>query len=136
MMVKLPAGHRSEQGAMPDAKRVGEMMKYNEELAAAGVLISLDGLHPTSEGALITFPGGKPLVTDGPFTETKEIFGGYWMINVKSREEAIEWAKKMPADDETIELRRVFDMTDFPQDVQEAADSSVVRDALEKGANA
>jgi len=113
------------------------MMKYNEELAKAGVLISLDGLHPTSKGARITFPGGKAKVTDGPFTESKEVLGGYWMIQVKSREEAIEWAKKIPAGDaKFVEVRQVFEITDFPEDVQKAADSPTVRAQVQKHSGA
>jgi hypothetical protein len=97
-------------------------MKYNEELHRAGVLIALDGLHPPSMGARVSFAGGKPTVTDGPFPETKEVLGGYWMIRVGSREEAIAWAKRCPgSDNEVIEIRQVQEMEDFPEDVQEAA---------------
>jgi len=88
------------------------------------VLITLDGLHPPSMGARISFAGGKPVVTDGPFTEAKEVIGGYWMIEVNSREEAIAWAKKCPASsNEVIEIRQVQEMADFPPDVQAAAAS-------------
>jgi len=98
------------------------MMKYNEALQKAGVLLALDGLHPPSMGARVTFAGGKLKVTDGPFTEAKEVVGGYWMIQVKSKEEAVEWASRCPAsDNEVIELRQVQEMSDFPADVQEAA---------------
>ena len=102
---------------------VEAMMKYNESLQKAGVLLSLDGLHPLATGARVSFAGGKPKVTDGPFVETKEVLGGYWMIDVKSKEEAIEWAKRCPASaNETIEIRQVFEMSDFPADVQKAAE--------------
>jgi hypothetical protein len=132
MMLMYPSA-QAEAGAMPDAKVVGAMMKYNEELAKAGVLLALDGLHPTSKGARITFPGGKPKVTDGPFAEGKEVIGGYWLIQVKSREEAIEWAKRCPdTDARAIELRQVFEMSDFPADVQKAGDSPAVRAQLER----
>jgi hypothetical protein len=132
-MVFMYPSEKAETGAMPDAKLVEAMMKYNEDLAKAGVLLSLDGLHPTSKGARITFTDGKPLVTDGPFTEGKEIIGGYWMIQVKSKEEAVEWAKRIPPRDaRKVELRQVFEMTDFPADVQKAADSPTVRAALDK----
>jgi hypothetical protein len=95
------------------------MMKYNEALKEAGVLITLDGLHPPSMGARVSFAGGKPVVTDGPFTEAKEVLGGYWMIDVASREEAIAWASRCPAsDNEVIEVRQVQEMADFPADVQ------------------
>ena len=97
-------------------------MKYNASLQKAGVLLALDGLHPPSTGARVTFADGKPKVTDGPFAEAKEVLGGYWMIDVKSREEAIEWAKRCPAGpNEMIEVRQVQEMSDFPADVQEAA---------------
>jgi hypothetical protein len=132
-MVFMYPSEKAETGAMPDAKLVEAMMKYNEDLAKAGVLLSLDGLHPTSKGARITFTDGKPLVTDGPFTEGKEIIGGYWMIQVKSKEEAVEWCKRIPSRDaRKVELRQVFEMADFPADVQKFADNSVVRDAIEK----
>jgi hypothetical protein len=107
---------------MPDAKAVEEMMKYNRSLQQAGVLLALDGLHPPSMGARITFSGGKPKVSSGPFPEANEVLGGYWMIQVDSKEEAIEWASRCPAsDDETIEVRQVQEMSDFPADVQNAA---------------
>jgi hypothetical protein len=96
------------------------MMKYNEELAKAGVLLALDGLHPGSKGARVVFGAGgagKPKVIDGPFTELKEVLGGYWMIQVKSKEEAVEWASRAPCPaGETIEVRRVFEMSDFKVD--------------------
>ena len=86
------------------------------------MLITLDGLHPPSTGARVSFAGGKPLVTDGPFTEAKDVLGGYWMIDVASRDEAIAWAKRCPAsDNEIIEIRQVQEMADFPEDVQQAA---------------
>ena len=123
MMLVIPKGYETAQpGTVPDAKAVEAMMKYNEALQKAGILLALDGLHPPSTGARVTFPGGKPLVTDGPFTETKEVLGGYWMIQVGSKEEAIEWAKRCPAsDNEVIEVRQVQELSDFPADVQEAA---------------
>jgi len=123
MMLMIPRGYESaEPGAMPSAEAVAAMMKYNEELQKAGVLLALDGLHPPSMGARVTFEGGKPRVTDGPFAEAKEVLGGYWMIQVKSREEAIEWAKRCPASaNEIIEVRQVQEFGDFPPDVQEAA---------------
>jgi hypothetical protein len=104
---------------MPDAKGVEAMMKYNQALQQAGVLLALNGLHPPSMGARVSFAGGKPKVTDGPFPEAKEVLGGYWMIQVKSREEAIEWAKRCPGGpNETIEIRQVQEFADFPADVQ------------------
>src|SRR6476661_2565216 len=123
MMLMIPKGYeQAAPGAMPDAKAVAAMMKYNESLQKAGVLIALDGLHPPSMGARVSFSGGKPVVTDGPFAEAKEVLGGYWMIDVKSRDEAIAWAKRCPAsDNEIIEIRQVQEMSDFPADIQAAA---------------
>ena len=123
MMLMIPRGYETAApGTMPPVEAVEKMMKYNEALKEAGVLVTLDGLHPPSMGARISFAGGKPVVTDGPFIEAKEVIGGYWMIEVNSKEEAIEWAKKCPAsNNETIELRQVQEMADFPADVQEAA---------------
>src|ERR1700739_4137524 len=98
MMLMIPKGYETaEPGTMPPAEAVAAMMKYNEALKNAGVLITLDGLHPPSMGARVSFAGGTPLVTDGPFAEAKEVLGGYWMIEVNSREEAIAWATKGPA---------------------------------------
>ena len=123
MMLMIPKGYeKAAPGTMPDAKAVAAMMKYNESLQKAGVLLALDGLQPPSMGARVTFSGGKPTVTDGPFAEAKEVLGGYWMIQVKSKEEAIEWAKRCPgSDNEMIEVRQVHEFADFPVDVQEAA---------------
>ena len=116
MMLMYP-GSKPEEGALPGKEKIDQMMKYNEELSKAGVLLSLDGLQPTSKGARIRYKGGKPMVIDGPFAESKEVLGGYWMIQVKSRDEAIEWAAKCPAsDEEMIEIRQVYEMSDFPAD--------------------
>jgi hypothetical protein len=123
MMLMIPKGYeQAAPGTMPDAKAVAAMMKYNESLQKAGVLLALDGLHPPSTGTRVSFAGGKPTVTDGPFTEAKECIGGYWMIQVKSKAEAIEWASRCPgSDNETIEVRQVHEFSEFPPDVQEAA---------------
>ena len=123
MMLMIPLGYETAPpGIDLDPERVRAMMKYNEALKDAGVLITLDGLHPPSSGARVSFATGKPVVTDGPFAESKEVLGGYWMIDVASREEAIEWAKKCPAsENEIIEIRRVQEMADFAPDVQKAA---------------
>ncbi|MGH8546992.1 MAG: YciI family protein, partial [Gammaproteobacteria bacterium] len=103
MMLMIPKGYeKAAPGTMPDAKAVEAMMKYNEALQKAGVLLSLDGLHPLSMGARVSFSSGKPKVTDGPFIETKEVLGGYWMIQVKSKEEAVEWARRCPASDNEV----------------------------------
>ena len=123
MMLMIPKGYeKAAPGTMPDPKAVEAMMKYNESLQKAGVLLALDGLHPPSMGARVSFEGGKPTVTDGPFAEAKEVVGGYWMIQVKSKEEAIEWACRCPgSDNEVIELRQVQELADFPPDIQKAA---------------
>jgi hypothetical protein len=123
MMLMIPKGYESAApGTLPSAEAVEAMMAYNRELQQAGVLIALDGLHPPSMGARVSFAGGKPKVTDGPFPEAKEVLGGYWMIEVASREEAIAWAARCPGgDNETIEVRQVQEMEDFPADVQQAA---------------
>ena len=125
MMLMIPKGYET---AAPDAvrgldaKRVEAMMAYNKALQEAGVLLGLDGLHPPSRGARVSFAGGRAKVTDGPFAEAKEVVGGYWMIRVGSRQEAIEWAKRCPAsDNEVIEIRQVQEMEDFSPDVQKAA---------------
>jgi len=122
MMLMIPQGYeQAAPGTLPPADRVATMMKYNEALQQAGVLIALDGLHPPSMGARVSFAGGKPKVTDGPFSESKEVLGGYWMIDVASRDEAIAWASRCPAaENETIEIRQVMEFEDFPADVQEA----------------
>jgi hypothetical protein len=122
MMLMIPKGYeKAEPGAMPDAKAVAAMMKYNESLQKAGVLLALDGLHPPSMGARVTFSGGRPKVTDGPFAEAKEVLGGYWMIQVKSKEEAVEWATRCPAsENEVIEVRQVHEFEDFTPEVQKA----------------
>src|ERR1700742_3701096 len=124
MMLMIPKGYEAAApGTMLPADAVAAMMKYNEALKDAGGLITLDGMHPPSMGARVSFAGGKPVVTDGPFAESKEVLGGYWMIDVKSREEAIAWAKRCPAStNETIEIRQVFEMTDFPPEVRKAAE--------------
>ena len=123
MMLMIPKGYEdAAPGTVPDAERVAAMMKYNEALQKAGVLLALDGLHPPSMGVRVTFPGGKAKVTDGPFSEAKEVLGGYWMIQVKSKEEAIEWASRVPgSENEIVEVRQVQEMSDFPEDVQQAA---------------
>ncbi len=123
MMLMIPKGYeKAAPGTSPEAKMVAAMMKYNESLQKAGVLLAVDGLHPPSIGVRVSFAGGKPKVTDGPFTEAKEVLGGYWMIQVKSKEEAIEWAKRCPAsENEVIEVRQVQELSDFPPDVQKAA---------------
>ncbi|NUP97600.1 MAG: YciI family protein [Planctomycetaceae bacterium] len=123
MLLMIPKGYESATpDTTPPVDRVEAMMKFNTELERAGVLVGLDGLHPPSSGARVSFKAGKPVVTDGPFAEAKEVLGGYWMIRVASRAEAIDWAKRCPgSDNEVIEVRQVQEMEDFPEDVQRAA---------------
>lgn len=120
IMFMIPDGYQGEKGKQigsdfaPSADGLEKMGKYNEELAKAGALISLDGLHPLQKGARVSFSKGRPTLTDGPFIESKEVVGGYWMVQFKSKEEAIEWAKRVPAEDgDVIEIRQVFEMEDF-----------------------
>ena len=115
MMLMIPEVYSKPVPAdfKPDMEAVAEMGKYNESLSKAGILLSLDGLHPTSSGARVSFAGGKPKVIDGPFAEAKEVLGGYWLIDVKSKEEAVEWARRCPAaPGDVIEIRRVFEASD------------------------
>ena len=136
MMLMIPRGYESAPpGTVPDdVERVAAMMKYNESLQKAGVLLALDGLHPPSMGARVSFENGKPRVRDGPFAEAKEVLGGYWVIQVKSKEEAIAWASRCPATpDEVIEIRQVQEFADFPPDVQQVA-ASLPEMQLSKGA--
>jgi len=121
MMLMYP-GQKAETGVMPDSKVFEAMMKYNEELAKAGVLLALDGLQPSSKGARVRVTGGKRTIVDGPFSEAKELIGGYWLIQVRSREEALEWASRVPlAEDEMVEVRQMFELSDFPAEVQKLA---------------
>jgi hypothetical protein len=121
MMLMIPQIEDTPETWMPSAEAVAEMMKYNQALSDAGVLLALDGLHSSEKGARVTFSGGEVSVTDGPFTEAKELIGGYWMIQVRSKEEAVEWAKRCPGENCMIELRQVQELEDFPPDVQAAA---------------
>ena len=122
MMLVIPKGYeQAPPGTLPDPKLVERMARYNDALTKAGVVLALDGLHPPSMGARVSFSGGKPKVIDGPFAEAKEVVGGYWMIQVKSREEAIEWAKRAPmADGDTIEIRQVQELSDFTPEIRKA----------------
>jgi hypothetical protein len=140
MMLMIPGVYQGAQGQKagadfaPGVDDVQEMMKFNEGLAKSGNLILLDGLHPPSMGARVSFKGGKPMVVDGPFAESKEVLGGFWIINAKSKEEAVEWAKRVPArEDDVIEVRQIFEMEEFPEEVQKKADSKLVKHALKKG---
>lgn len=124
MMLVIPKGYETAAAdAAPGAEAVAKMMEYNKNLQKAGVLLGLDGLLPPSTGARVSYTDGKATVTDGPFAEAKEVIGGYWIIQVRSREEAIEWAKRAPmANNEIIEVRQIYERCDFPADVQKAAE--------------
>lgn len=128
-MLIVKASEASEAGMPPSKELIADMMKVNQEMGEAGILIGLDGLHPSSKGARVHFSNGEKVVTDGPFAETNELIGGYWLINVASREEAINWVLKCPPPhgpgvDCHIEIRQVFEMSDFPPESidQEAID--------------
>ena len=123
MMMVIPEGYGSAApDAAPPAEAVAKMMEYNRSLQKAGVLLELNGLLPPSAGACVSFNDGKAAVTDGPFAEAKEVIGGYWIIQTRSLEEAIEWAKRAPmSNHEKIQIRRIQEMSDFPEDVQIAA---------------
>ncbi|MGH7976870.1 MAG: YciI family protein [Limisphaerales bacterium] len=120
-----PAAERAGENFAPPAEAMIEMGKFNEELKKAGALIDLEGLHPISKGARVRFANGKPSVTDGPFIESKEVVGGFWLIQTKSKDEAIEWFRRCPADNgDVIEIRQIFEMSDLPPDVQKAANAT------------
>jgi hypothetical protein len=137
-MVLIKADKNSEAGVLPDEKLLAEMGKYNEELVKAGVMLAGEGLHPSSKGARVKFSREKRIVTDGPFPETKELIAGFWMIQVKSREEAIEWARRVPfeAGDDMphdgpgeIELRQVFEMSDFSPELYQSDEARAALDS-------
>ncbi len=133
MMMVIPKGYESAApDAVPTAEAVAKMMEYNKVLQKAGVLLALDGLFPPSTGVRVSYADGKPMVTDGPFAETKEAIGGYWIIQVRSREEAIEWAKRAPmSNNEVIEVRRIHAMPEFPEDIQKAAEGFEHRNVVD-----
>ena len=112
-MILVKANKDSEAGVMPTAEMLTEMGRFNEELVNAGVMMAGEGLHPSSKGARVKFSGGSPAVIDGPFAETKELVAGYWIWQVKSKDEAIEWLKRAPFKDEEVEVRQIFEAEDF-----------------------
>ena len=117
MLLNIPKSHhKTDAEAPPTAEAIAEMTKYNESLTKAGVLLALDGLYPQASSTRLTFSAKKAHVKDGPFAEAKEAVGGYWMIQVKSKEEAVQWVSRCPAGEgDTIEVRQVFEMTDFAE---------------------
>ena len=130
---QTPAAERAGEDFTPDPEAMARMGKFNEELFATGRLIALDGLHPIAKGARISFEGGSPTVTDGPFIESKEVLGGFWIVRMDSKEQAIEWARRVPAaPGDVIELREIFEMEDFPEEMRKAAEGSGIHAALKK----
>jgi hypothetical protein len=117
MMLMIPNVYRdnkSEAGFAPDRKKMEEMARFNVEMGKAVTILSLNGLHPLTTGARVSFGKGKPTVTDGPFIETREVLGGYWMVEANSKDELVKWALRCPADEgDVIEIRQIFDKTDF-----------------------
>jgi len=130
MLVKASAD--SEAGVLPSRESVAAMGRYNEELIKAGVMLAAEGLHTSSKGARVSFSGDKRTVTDGPFTETKELIAGYWLIQVKSKDEAIEWASRVPFEDGEIEIRQVFETSDFPPEILPPEEAERERAMLEE----
>jgi hypothetical protein len=124
MLIMIPG--INEDAWEPKPEDIEAMTKYNEELSKAGILLALDGLHPSSKGARVTYPGGKATVTDGPFTESKELVGGYWIIQAKSKEEAVEWASRVPGGEgDIVEVRQIYEMEDFSPEIREVDMSGV-----------
>jgi hypothetical protein len=112
-MMIVKASKESEAGVLPTEKELAQMAKYNEELVKAGVMLAGEGLQASSKGARVTYSGAKRTIVDGPFAEAKELIAGFWLIQVKSREEALEWARRVPFDDGEVEVRQVFELEDF-----------------------
>ncbi len=137
-MVLVKANDDSEAGIPPTKEMLAAMGKLNEEMVKAGVMLAGEGLQPSSKGARVAFSGGKPKVTDGPFTETKELIAGFWLLQVKSKEEAIAWASRVPfSDGEVLEVRQVFEPEDFPSEVFSAEDVArehALRDEMQEKA--
>jgi hypothetical protein len=112
-MLIVKADHRSEAGVLPTEKELADMGRFNEEMVKSGVMLAGEGLQASSKGARVTFKAGKPVVTDGPFTEAKELIAGFWLIQAKNKQEAVEWARRVPFVDGEIEVRQVFELEDF-----------------------
>lgn len=120
-MVLVKASEDSEAGVLPSKELLAEMGRYNEELVKAGVMLAGEGLHASSKGARVRFSGEKCTVTDGPFTETKELIAGFWLIQVPGIDDAIEWARRIPFSDGEVEIRQVFEASDFPVDLPDSS---------------
>ena len=134
-MMLVKANRLSEAGALPSAELVAAMGRYNEAMVKAGVLLAAEGLHATSKGTRIKFSSGTRVVTDGPFTPAGEQLAGFWMIQVTSRQEAVDWASRIPfTEGEEVEIRQVFEATDFPAEIlppEDAAREQALRDELQ-----
>jgi len=137
-MMLVKASKESEAGALPSKELLAAMGQFNEEMAKAGVLIAGEGLQPSSKGTRVTFSGSKRTFTDGPFAETKELLAGFWMIDVKSKADALAWASRVPfTDGEVVEVRQMFEAADFPAEVfppAAAAREQELRDELQRKA--
>jgi hypothetical protein len=136
-MILVKANEQSEAGVLPSKELLAAMGRFNEEMVKAGVMLAGDGLQPSSKGARIKYSGGKRTVTDGPFTEAKELIAGYWVLEVSSKEEAIEWLSRAPFEDGEVEIRQVYELSDFPAESyppEEAAREQAMRDELESKA--
>jgi hypothetical protein len=136
-MVIVKASKDSEAGILPSKEQFAEMGRFNEEMIKAGVMLAADGLQASSKGARIKYSGDQRVVTDGPFTETKELVAGFWLIQVKSKQEAIEWLKRAPFKDGEVEIRQMFEESDFPDDIippEHAAREQALRDQLHQQA--
>ena len=135
-MILVKASKDSEAGKFPSRELMAAMGKFNEEMAKAGVMLAGEGLHPSSKGARIRYTRGKPTVTDGPFPEPSQLVAGFWMIEVKSKAEAVQWLSRAPFEEgDEVEIRQVFEASDFPADVfppEEAAREQALRDELQK----
>jgi hypothetical protein len=139
-MLMIKADKNTEAGVLPSKELIAAMGEFNEEMVKAGVMLAGEGLQPSSKGARIKFSGGKRMVTDGPFTETKELIAGFWLIQVKSKEEAIEWAKRCPDPlgegmEAEIEIRQVFEVSDFPPAIfppEDAAREQALREEMQR----
>ena len=131
-MLIVKASKESEAGVLPDEKALGDMAKFNEEMVKAGVMLAGDGLQASSKGARVRFAGSKPTVTDGPFAETKDFVAGYWIIQAKSKDEAVAWARRVPFEEGEIEIRQLFELEDFGS--SPAVDHhAALREKLSKG---
>jgi hypothetical protein len=136
-MMLVKASKDSEAGVLPSKELLAAMGKFNEEMVRAGVMLAGEGLQPSSKGVRVKYSGAKRSVTDGPFAETKELLAGFWMIQVKSMQEAIEWARRVPFEDGEVEIRKVFESSDFPTDIfppEEAAREDALREELQRKA--